>query len=147
MKHSSRTSSISTSMCSDNFAKVPGLSENLIKQLAKGRVWEKAKRYAIRKSEIVGTKVNLKKNTIRGEIRRAFIYDQEISWGREDKPEDFNLQTILVSCDCKNFVQENSLLVTPGAPLGFSIDGFKNIVLLQKKAMKTAEILKILNFF
>jgi len=30
-----------------------------------------------------------------------------------------------------------------GAPLGFSIDGFVNFVLLQKAALKTAEILKI----
>ena len=110
LEHSfTRTSSISTLLCPDSFEKIPGLNETLIRQIAKGRVSEKANKYVVQESNIVGSMVNLKKNTIRGETRRSFIYDQEISWGREDIPEDFNLQSILVYCDCKYFVQETRL--------------------------------------
>ena len=101
-----RTSTISTRICSDRFAKVPGLTDMLVRKLAKGRVWEKAKKYAVGHSEIIGTIINLEENTIRGETRRAFIYDQEISWGQENVPEEFNLESILVYCDCKYFCEE-----------------------------------------
>ena len=86
--------------------KVPGLSVELVKSLAKGSVWNKAKKFQVKTSTVVSTRVELSKNTIHGEVRRGFIYDQVISWGSNDTSEEFNLQTILVYCDCKYVTEE-----------------------------------------
>ena len=77
-----RKSLISQALLPDKMTRVPGLSVELVKSLAKGSVWNKAKKFQIKTSTVVSTRVELSKNTIHGEVRRGFIYDQEISWGK-----------------------------------------------------------------
>ena len=104
-----RTSLISQALLPDKMIRVPGLSAELVKLLAKGSVWNKAKKFQVKTSKVVSTRVELSRNTIHGEVRRGFIYDQEISWGSNETSEEFNLQTILVYCDCKYFTEETKV--------------------------------------
>ena len=104
-----RTSLISNALSPDNMEKVPGLSAEMVKSLAKGSVWKKAKKFVVKTSTVVSTRVELSKNTIHGEVKRGFIYDQEISWGSNNTSEEFNLETILVYCDCKYFIVETKV--------------------------------------
>ena len=49
----------------------------------------------------------LERNTIKGEIKRAYIYDQLIFWDIDVPYSPFNLKTIAVYCDCKFFFSNN----------------------------------------
>lgn len=50
--------------------------------------------------------MNLEKNTISGEFKRAFIYDYLIFCDRDIPISRFDLQTIAVYCDCKYFFNQ-----------------------------------------
>ena len=60
-------------------------------------------------STVVSTRVDLSRKTNHSEVRRGFIYDQEIRWGSNETSEEFNLQTILLYCDCKYFTEETKV--------------------------------------
>ena len=98
-----RTSQISQRLAQDVLHDIPNLSDHAAKQLCSTRVWRKAQQFQKAQLSNMSTQVNISKNTLTGEIRRACIYDQLISWGGEDTVESFNLQKIVVYCDCKHF--------------------------------------------
>lgn len=99
----SRSSKLSLALRPDNVLEVPMLTVGKIKRLCTSGVYNKAGKYKKLKSEFVSTSVDLGKNTIRGEIKKAFIYDQLIFWEKDIPNSPFNLQTIAVYCDCKYF--------------------------------------------
>ena len=101
-----RTSILSTELRQDNLVEVPSLTVDKIKKLCTDRVYKRAGRYNVRRSDLISTTVELDKNTIRGEIKRAYIHDQLIFWDIDVPNSSFNLQTIGVYCDCKYFSNE-----------------------------------------
>ena len=101
-----RTSMISTELRKDNIVNIPSLTVEKIKRLCSDRVYERGGKYKVYQSDLISTTVDLDRNTIRGEIKRAYIYDQLIFWDRDVPYSPFNLETIAVYCDCKYFLNE-----------------------------------------
>ena len=101
-----RSSKLSSELRLNNVLEVSMLTDEKIKRLCTARVYKRAGKYNVLKSEFISTSVNLEKNTISGEIKRAFIYDQLIFWERDIPNSPFNLQTIAVYCDCKYFFNQ-----------------------------------------
>ena len=98
-----RTSKISEMLTPDALHPIAGLSEHTVKQLCTTRVWKKASQYRRFKSPTMSTQVSLDTNTLTGEMKRARIYDQLITWADGDANQPFDLKKIVVYCDCKHF--------------------------------------------
>ena len=75
-----RTSTISEMLTPDTLYPIPGLSALAVRQLCTNRVWRRASQYQIFNSSTMSTPVSLDTNTLTGEMKRARIYDQLITW-------------------------------------------------------------------
>ena len=101
-----RTSQISTCLKKDKVEKVTGLSLKKIKQLCSDSVFRSAKKFEVKNSSIISTQISYMYSKIEGEYRSAFLYNQLIVWEGDEKGAEFNLNSILVYCDCKYFDKE-----------------------------------------
>ena len=101
-----RNSSIPDILEPDELHHVPGLSSNDIKTLCSSNVYKKAKRFEVKKSDILTTQVDLLNNTISGCYKAVKIYDQIIQWGGNSTVQvPFSVLSIKFSCTCPFFTK------------------------------------------
>ena len=100
-----RTSTISEMLTRDALPPISGLSALAVQRRCTNRVWRMASQYQKFNSNTMSTQISLDTNTLTGEMKRARIYDQLITWADGDANQPFDLKKIVVYCDCKHFFQ------------------------------------------
>ena len=105
-----RASSLTQHMEEDDFEEVAGLTTGIIKSLCSINVYKKAKKFEVKKSELISTRVNSSYNQITGSFKSVKIYDQEISWCNCDSNEKiaqpFSTSGLIIRCECKYYLKE-----------------------------------------
>ena len=108
--HVDRASNIPEKLEEDQIQCVEGLTLNKIKLLTSSSVFKKAKRFEVKLSSTISTQVYPHDNRICGFFRAVKIYNQHITWGRENGgSEPFSLGTINVYCECIFFRKKTIL--------------------------------------
>ena len=85
---------------------VPLLTIDKIKKLCTNSVYKRAGRYGVGRSDLISTTAELDRNTIKGEIKRAYIHDELIFRDIDVPNSSSKLQTIRVYCECKYYCNE-----------------------------------------
>ena len=90
----------------DMFEVIEGLTLSKLKSICSKSVFEKTKRFEVKRSSIISTQVSKSGNWITGTYRAVKIYRQSISWG--DKTginvcQAYSRETLEVFCECKFF--------------------------------------------
>ena len=93
----------------DMFEVIEGLTLSKLKSICSKSVFEKTKRFEVKRSSIISTQVSKSGNWITGTYRAVKIYRQSISWG--DKTginvcQEYNRETLEVFCECKFFCKQ-----------------------------------------
>ena len=91
------------------FEVIEGLTLSKLKSICSKSVFEKTKRFEVKRSSIISTQVSKSGNWITGTYRAVKIYRQSISWG--DKTginvcQEYNRETLEVFCECKFFCKQ-----------------------------------------
>ena len=102
-----RASNIPQKLQQDHMERIEGLTLPKIKQLTSPSVYNKAKRFEVKTSTVFSTQVFPLINCINGSYRAVKIYNQQITWAKQNEgPKPFSLSTLNVFCECKFYDKE-----------------------------------------
>ena len=104
---SRRSSNIPELLEPDHIEHIENLTLPIIKQLTSASIFYKAKRFEVKRSTVISTRVYRDRHCINGSYRAVRIYKQQITWaGENDSHKPFSLTTLNLYCDCKFFRKE-----------------------------------------
>ena len=113
--HTKRKSVRSYSLPEDNVEAIQDLTRDKIVRLCTTSVFNKAKKYERKNSDLFRTQSSALRNCITGQYRAARIHDQHIIWGNSSphiyEQHPFSLFTIKVYCSCITFLKKHHTLV------------------------------------